>query len=473
MLYDFKSHIDELRNSDYPENRSLIEGYEKLYGPMGDDITKQIWYVDYISKFFPYYKNIKCPDELNEDYDWKLLFALTVGSFSSTFELVSSKKFRRVLDEPVDLKITVKSGEKCITKTLEELWSFQISRLFEIYVEEQIALQKLIGEEHESVRNLWEERLEKIKYFSNYYDDILRMTESRGGEDGKNKEQMLYHYTSYETLQKILDTKSLRACDISKLNDRREFKICFEVFQKAVNKFREMEDADTYNEMLEQIVNEVNSYKKFDYYVTCFSRERDLLSQWQMYGDSCMGLCLVFDKNEILHLLYENNKCDRDECDILGLLNGDLEYDYKGLCSDLIKKIGEILTSYLDSGLSCKEYLNRVDNLGLFKEECERIFMRMQDAKDASFYAEKEFRLWWLQLRDRPIKDEFRFTRSSRMIVPYVNLSFGSQKLPIKEVILGPGFENADEKVEELKEDFERMGYSGVLVSKSRIPYRR
>ena len=59
------------------------------------------------------------------------------------------------------------------------------------------------------------------------------------------------------------------------------------------------------------------------------------------------------------------------------------------------------------------------------------------------------------------------------MIVPYVNLSFGSQKLPIKEIILGPGFENADEKVEELKVDLERMGYRDVLVSKSKIPYRR
>ena len=171
--------------------------------------------------------------------------------------------------------------------------------------------------------------------------------------------------------------------------------------------------------------------------------------------------------------MYENNKSDRAEYDILGLLNGDLDYDYKGMCNELIEKIGEILTSYLDSGLSCKEYLNRVDNLGLFKEKCKRIFMRMQDAKDASFYAEKEFRLWWLQLQDCPIKEESRFTRPSRMIVPYVNLSFGGQNLPIKEVILGPGFENADEKVEELKGDLERMGYSGVIVSKSRIPYRR
>jgi hypothetical protein len=91
-------------------------------------------------KFTPV--SYKVPEELREDFDWDLLQQLVLGSFSSDYELKKEKD-----DEEKELYIAVKSGEQSVVKTVSELWSFQILRLYEIYIEEQMNLHALRKEE--------------------------------------------------------------------------------------------------------------------------------------------------------------------------------------------------------------------------------------------------------------------------------------------------------------------------------------
>ena len=60
-----------------------------------------------------------------------LLFRMVFASFSSTYEILYDKP-----TNSVDISISVKSGDQKITKSVAELWSFQIIRLFEIYMNE-------------------------------------------------------------------------------------------------------------------------------------------------------------------------------------------------------------------------------------------------------------------------------------------------------------------------------------------------
>ena len=81
-LFDFSSFIEKLRHNE--ETKESIEKYESFYGPIDSDITYQVWYSEYIKHFFPYYNAIKHPEELEDDeFDWKLLYALVLGSFST------------------------------------------------------------------------------------------------------------------------------------------------------------------------------------------------------------------------------------------------------------------------------------------------------------------------------------------------------------------------------------------------------
>ncbi|MDR0649968.1 MAG: hypothetical protein LBG59_00740 [Candidatus Peribacteria bacterium] len=116
----------------------------------------QLWFTEYLAKFSvqPYLT----PEELEDDFDWDMLQKLVLGSFSSDYELKKDEK-----KKGFDLFIAVKSGDQSVVKTVSELWSFQILRLYEIYIEEQINLHILMHENEEEKNALTAEREMRLK----------------------------------------------------------------------------------------------------------------------------------------------------------------------------------------------------------------------------------------------------------------------------------------------------------------------
>ena len=141
MLFHFQSFIEKLRQDN--EKKDKIEKYEKYFGEISGDIEDQLWYKNYLNSFI--YEEYLVPEELKDDFDWKILYQLIIGSLSSEYRLNFNK------NSSLELEITVKSGDRSVTKIVSELWSFQILRLYEIYIDEQIALQTLIAEKDESI----------------------------------------------------------------------------------------------------------------------------------------------------------------------------------------------------------------------------------------------------------------------------------------------------------------------------------
>jgi len=150
MLFDFAAFIDELREKS--EKKQIVEKYEKQFGPISGDIKDQARYKDYVSGF----KSIeyKVPSELEKDFDWSLLQQLVLASFSSDYEFKKSEK----KDDFMDLYIAVKSGDQSVVKTVSELRSFQVLRLYEIYIEEQMNLHALQQEDEKEKNAITQER---------------------------------------------------------------------------------------------------------------------------------------------------------------------------------------------------------------------------------------------------------------------------------------------------------------------------
>lgn len=158
-LFSFQEFIHKLRNN--PDKKEIIEDYEKIFGPMPDDFKETDIYKQYVSKFTPS-KQFKLivPDELEFDFDWELFEQLTATSFSSDYWFELSEDATSY-----QLYISVKSGGKQIVKRVDELWSFQIHRLFEIYIDEQIKLFSLMDdkEEQEAVQDEQKTRIKKYQ----------------------------------------------------------------------------------------------------------------------------------------------------------------------------------------------------------------------------------------------------------------------------------------------------------------------
>lgn len=134
MLFDFNAFISELREN--PEKKDIIEKYENALGEISWWLKDQVRFREYLINFKT--MSYAIPDELENDFDWDLLQQLVVGSFSSDYELKKEDN----KDQP-ELYIAVKSGDQSIVKKVSELRSFQIQRLYEIYVEEQLNLEIL------------------------------------------------------------------------------------------------------------------------------------------------------------------------------------------------------------------------------------------------------------------------------------------------------------------------------------------
>jgi hypothetical protein len=138
MMFSFEEYIKELRGN--VEKKSLLETFEKNYGNVSPEIHEQNWYKEYVSKFKSL--NYAVPKEAEKDFDWDLLLRMAVSSFSSECKL-------SVVKTEIELLISVTQGETTVEKKVSELWGFQIHRLYEIYIEEQINLQNLLQDDLE------------------------------------------------------------------------------------------------------------------------------------------------------------------------------------------------------------------------------------------------------------------------------------------------------------------------------------
>ncbi len=466
-LFGFKEFINNLREDE--GKKRIIEKYESNFGPIGADLKKQVWYTEYVKAFEAYYpkEGILVPDGMEDDFDWKLLFALVTASFSSSYRFEKPEGIAR---KPWRLWIKVTgtkedSGEEVVVeKSIDELWSFQIMNLYRIYVEEQINLQNLRAEEPEDWEGVNETRnlkLDKIK------NEVKKTTK-------QDEEEIIYHYTSVSTLTEILRSNKLRASDLRFLNDRTEKIKWFEVFdfatQEVYKKIDGKAKSDEKKKFLDEIGNRVRLYKNVECYKFCLSRLPDDKNQFVLYGDQCRGVSIGFKRQELVDRAFEfNADADQDANKLVsGMLHGDVEYDEQKLQKQIIKMIEDLLKFFNKSKKNTDSFLDSITLSEYFNKECNRIFMRCQDAKDDSFKSEKEYCLYWQQESDKRNKKVDLFHRKCRMI-PFVTLEFGEKKLPISEVIVGPA--NNDDVFRNIKEVMELMGYENVNVRKSKIPY--
>ena len=181
MLFDFPAFVDELREKE--DKKEIVEKYEKIFWKIQWDIKDQVWYTDYLSKFPS--QSYVTPEDLDDDFDWDILQKLVIWSFSSDYELKQQDE-----DSWFELYIAVKSWDQSIVKTVSELWSFQILRLYEIYIEEQMNLQILMNWDGEDAE--WEkealiaERQVRLKKWNAVLDTLNRTAEA---EEAKKEQE--------------------------------------------------------------------------------------------------------------------------------------------------------------------------------------------------------------------------------------------------------------------------------------------
>ena len=463
MLFNFQAFIEELRKN--PQKREIIEKYEKyvLNGNIiSGDIKDQKWYKDYLFKFnkLPAYK---IPEDHKDDFDWGVLFQLIAGSYSSTYRLTyqsASEEGKTILP---DLLIKVKSGDQTIEKAVSELWSFQIRRLFEIYILEQIQMETVHHENNDSKEKdqiLHHEREQIFKSYQRLFDPPKPRKKKRHKEPRK---KVWAHYCSLESAYHILGKGMMFASDLSYMNDTSELTFGIDVLMSALKKIAEKKRLPSgFRKWLQQIINNDtqlrSSLEQAPVYISCFCSEEDTLNQWRAYGDNGKGVCIVFDFNKTLNELGEglSDGFIMDDVKYLSLDDNHRKKEWKKVIKDIEEQFRDIYYESNNANASIEQIFNYLTP---------RLRRLIRFCKNDKFSEEKERRQVCLNIEDddfgkrnkranyklHEVKNRLR----KEYVIPYIDLKvfniYGESA--ITKIIIGPSVTDFDKT----KRSFERF----------------
>lgn len=164
MIFKFQEIIKDFRNE--PSRTKLLEQYEQHVEPIGDDITALCFYREYLQNFktVPIVPPFGYPTE-RSDRDWVLLFSAASFSTKSKLEIQD--------DGQLELVFQFLSEKQKINKAFSDLFLFQVSHSFFIYIEEQIKLETLRHTNKEERQKIDRRRQEGLENWNNYVNRTL------------------------------------------------------------------------------------------------------------------------------------------------------------------------------------------------------------------------------------------------------------------------------------------------------------
>ena len=326
----------------------------------------------------------------------------------------------------------------------------------------------------------------------------------------KVEEKVVYHYCSTEVFHKIISNQKIRLSDITKSNDSMELKWAAQYIKeifgekynneaKATKYFRENYPEDLYEDLLTRYMEDTfdDDSRYYSFYVCCFSKEGDCLSQWRGYADDGKGLSIGFDES-VLSAMIDRLSSQYD------MLYGAVTYnevdqknEIKREAQKLIEEIKKIAKEHAEKIIS--ETDRKKKSMTEFNKVFLSIFRRCVFLKNPFFREEKETRLC-LNESKKALDEEVRkilkelakkrvgiiddeanrniikeeslskieyYCRNSAL-VPFYDLSFDRGKA-IKEVIIGPKCKASENDVETY---LFNNGFRGIKVRKSNGTYQ-
>lgn len=288
---------------------------------------------------------------------------------------------------------------------------------------------------------------------------------------------VMYHYTTLEGLQGIIDSSDLWLTESQFLNDASEVNHGIELSREIFNELNI--SASPINEFLQEVIN-TPSEKRPRINIACFSNAQDSLSQWRAYSGG-MGVSIGFRTMDFLrsfgypdcrlnYVLYDDNKKRL-------LLRTYFKFKVEAYERDSTRKI-----KVLERDLSYREHLPIT---GYDTTLQYLYFELMNSLKHSDFVDEREIRLFYTE--HKSILNSFdlesakvRFRKGNGFLVPYTTIGdirtagrrdFKKDQLAIAEIMIGP-HERSELAALSVRRLLDERGYHEVDVVRSKSPYR-
>lgn len=274
----------------------------------------------------------------------------------------------------------------------------------------------------------------------------------------------IYHYTSQEAVLSIIDNNCFYASNALYLNDISELKYGKDVIKSVINKLLNDKDYEYHREkweaqgvyFLQKILSEVENQTLSNIYVLCFSRSKDLLSQWRGYGDN--GIQIELSSSELFYCFDSN------------YIAKDVVYSREKQEQIILEEL-ETLLNFAVFGYDWIDFPS--EELDGFPSAVSRILHNsIIWFKDIAWKEEKEFRVVYNPLYSevRGGKLKIKYRTNGKIIVPYVELCANKDGLPITQLMISPGL-NQDRIFQGLNFFVAEKSLSMIEVVKSKIPF--
>jgi len=272
-------------------------------------------------------------------------------------------------------------------------------------------------------------------------------------------DQIIWHYTNGPGLLGILQSSTLYATQVASLSDAKETKYASDLYKDAVkNLIQEKKDDSVavafLKEVLEYVKEEPDSptHGSSKFFVTCFSADKDELTQWDRYGGD-NGYAIGFwarglnrePNSQLYRVVYDRDKQIKGASQIA---EATLSFFLEGLNEERAK----------DIAIWGKEFFQAWD---------EWVYKLAPLVKDAAWKSENEFRIVH-ELKSSEFS-QVRFAQRKTMISRYLALNTPSwvkrrsPLLPIAIIVIGPGSHPSFTTIS-VRLLLEQMGYTDVPI---------
>lgn len=307
-----------------------------------------------------------------------------------------------------------------------------------------------------------------IEFFGGW-QNVERLQKNNYLQEKKN--MIVYHYCSLESLNSILKNRSLRLTNILKSNDSMEiswisryydaeFKRAYE---NASDLFRSKISSERLMGYVKLFTDEFfdENHADFRYYVTCFSYQNDLLSQWRGYADDGRGAAIGFDLDVLKEVVHQ----------IVHELVDEIEkiLQKEEQCRESIEEKQDYEIEVLDKVMNC------------FEKKFLKLFQESVYMKNPFFREESEIRLCEFSPKPFLMGREVELSLGARLynysyyvkesqLISYVDFDFSDcfDRL-IKELVIGPKCLMSERDMEYY---LTTLGLSNCRVKKSQGTYR-
>lgn len=275
--------------------------------------------------------------------------------------------------------------------------------------------------------------------------------QERDRETYKIHDGLLYHYASYDTLWRILDSDSFFARNIRFSNDANEYMTGKSAIKEFVEGKKRFNDPNERNILLQEIQN-----NPMNYFMICFCEDGDLLSQWRGYAKNGVSIGLDFKggyrnqgdiEKHVEFFCVVNNKRFQEET-----AKDKMEFNYKYYLNEKDTGIAFVQMPYKVQYIS-KDNVEITDKILSelydsdfyedYKDGADKLIKCIPFLKDKSFEEEKEHRLIFdmeylggsRANSDYVCSKKVDYLEIEGIRKPYINVEFGKPQNKLKHVV--------------------------------------